>query len=109
MGRQKQTTPLQRTPSSLRNEADVSEKRINGDAVASQTNGSATKTAVEDTSDSPGIGQLLICVLGIYAALYGAFLRTRDDRELTYQKPLVGCSAGGNHYHELSRSRRIRC
>ncbi|KAJ5183444.1 hypothetical protein N7492_001060 [Penicillium capsulatum] len=71
MARQKQPTPLQRTPSqSMRNEAEASEKRVNGDATVLKTNGSASAktSAVEETPDSPGLGQLVICVLGIYAA-----------------------------------------
>jgi UDP-galactose transporter B1 len=78
MGRQKQTNPLQRTPSqSMRNEAEaaaeVSEKHFNGratDPLNANTGASAKAVAaLETVTDTPGIMQLLTCVLGIYAAL----------------------------------------
>lgn len=77
MGRQKQATPLQRAPSSsqmhaLPNEPIVTVKSTNGSASVSETNGSASvkaETALEPVADTPGLMQLLICVLGIYAAL----------------------------------------
>lgn len=73
MARQKQTTPLQRTPSSqlMQNEAEVPGKYTNGVAKSTEANGSAsrTETIVPETDDSPGLTQLFICVLGIYAAL----------------------------------------
>jgi UDP-galactose transporter B1 len=77
MGRQKQPTPLQRAPSSSLmhmppNEAEAVEKTTNGSAnVPSTANGSASAkaTTAQETVETPGLMQLLICVLGIYAAL----------------------------------------
>lgn len=78
MGRQKQTTPLQRNPSSqlmhtLPDESEQLQKQANGDAIAhSSANGKASAqvaAVLEPMADSPGLMQLLICVLGIYAAL----------------------------------------
>lgn len=79
MGRQKQTTPLQRNPSSqlmhnLPDEPEVAQqKHANGDATKhSGANGKVTATVAavsEPVADSPGLMQLLVCVLGIYAAL----------------------------------------
>lgn len=78
MGRQKQTTPLQRTPSSqlmhtVPDESETLQKHANGDAIAcSSANGKSSAqmaVAPEPVADSPGLMQLLICVLGIYAAL----------------------------------------
>lgn len=74
MGRQKQTKPLQRAPSSqvMQNEAELSEKQMNGVAKHTDVNGSASPIKVpvsESSAESPGLMQLLICVLGIYAAL----------------------------------------
>lgn len=77
MGRQKQTTPLQRAPSSslmhtLSNEPEVADKNANGSTEGSGANCSASvKEAVvlEPEVDTPGLTQLLICVAGIYAAL----------------------------------------
>ncbi|KAJ5929191.1 hypothetical protein N7454_007039 [Penicillium verhagenii] len=78
MGRQKQTTPLQRTPSqSMRNEVEAREKQTNGSADISSTvkESAPVKVAVaavenvaETVAEAPGLMQLLICVLGIYAA-----------------------------------------
>jgi len=74
MGRQKQTNPLQRTPSqSMRNEAGVAEKHFNGRAIdplnANESASAKAAAALETVADTPGLMQLLICVLGIYAAL----------------------------------------
>lgn len=73
MGRQKQATPLQRAPSSSQmHDALVAEKSANGSANVSDTNGSTSvkaATALEPVADTPGLMQLFICVLGIYAAL----------------------------------------
>ncbi|KAJ5568309.1 hypothetical protein N7450_010795 [Penicillium hetheringtonii] len=72
MGRQKQATPLQRAPSSSQmHDALVAEKSANGSANVSDTNGSTSvkaATALEPVADTPGLMQLFICVLGIYAA-----------------------------------------
>ncbi|KAJ5122052.1 hypothetical protein N7526_008989 [Penicillium atrosanguineum] len=77
MGRQKQTNPLQRTPSqSMRNEAEaaaqVAEKHFNGHATdplnANESASAKAAAALETVADTPGLMQLLICVLGIYAA-----------------------------------------
>lgn len=77
MGRQKQTTPLQRAPSSSLmhmspNEPEVAEKNTNGSAGGSDANASVPvkeEAVSEPEVDTPGLTQLLICVLGIYAAL----------------------------------------
>ncbi|KAJ5902880.1 hypothetical protein N7495_003408 [Penicillium taxi] len=75
MGRQKQTTPLQRAPSSdwvhiPANESEVSEKLENGSAttVSQSAYRKVTTEPIETAADTPGLTQLLICVLGIYAA-----------------------------------------
>ncbi|KAJ6036534.1 hypothetical protein N7540_000813 [Penicillium herquei] len=74
MGRQKQTTPLQRTPSSplMQNEVEVQTEHANGHANEPDAQTSVpvkTATAVVETvAETPGLMQLLICVLGIYAA-----------------------------------------
>ena len=75
MGRQKQTAPLQRAPSSqlmhVEDDAGVS-KSANGTTVFPTANGSASEKAsavLESVADAPGLTQLVICVLGIYAAL----------------------------------------
>lgn len=74
MGRQKQTKPLQRAPSSqlMQNEAELPETQTNGVAKHTGANGSASPIqapTMETGAESPGLMQLLICVLGIYAAL----------------------------------------
>jgi UDP-galactose transporter B1 len=72
MGRQKQTAPLQRAPSSqlMHLEDDGVSKSANGDAAT--PNGSVSEKAsavLETVAETPGFTQLVICVLGIYAAL----------------------------------------
>ncbi|KAJ5084616.1 hypothetical protein NUU61_009195 [Penicillium alfredii] len=76
MGRQKQATPLQRSPSSQLmhmppNDGEP-QKAANGSATGkTSANGSASEkasAALEAVADTPGLMQLLICVLGIYAA-----------------------------------------
>jgi solute carrier family 35 (UDP-galactose transporter), member B1 len=80
MARQKQRTPLQRLPSSeiMKEPPDVPESKD------SYMNGSLKKSATiiancavevppmlsQALPDPPGLTQLLICVLGIYASLY---------------------------------------
>ncbi|KAJ5678892.1 UDP-galactose transporter [Penicillium macrosclerotiorum] len=80
MGRQKQTNPLQRNPSSqlmhtLSDGTDVPLKHEDGNIKDhTGTNGNVlanaptSAAAQEPVADSPGLTQLLICVLGIYAA-----------------------------------------
>lgn len=54
------------------NEPDLTEKNTNGSANGSEPNGTAsveTAATLEPVADTPGLMQLLICVLGIYAAL----------------------------------------
>jgi UDP-galactose transporter B1 len=54
------------------NEPELNEKNANGSTNDLHANGSASvKEAVvlEPEVDTPGLTQLLICVLGIYAAL----------------------------------------
>ena len=75
MGRQKQTTPLQRSPSSqlvnmTLEDAQVPEKHTNGSTESSSRGASSQPVITPDTmGESPGLMQLLICVAGIYAAL----------------------------------------
>ncbi|KAJ5130937.1 uncharacterized protein N7515_006976 [Penicillium bovifimosum] len=73
MGRQKQT-PLQRAPSSqlmhLSDESDVLQKPESTE-IHSTANGPVSgkpSAALETVADTPGLTQLMICVLGIYAA-----------------------------------------
>ncbi|CAL5867325.1 uncharacterized protein PFLUO_LOCUS1540 [Penicillium psychrofluorescens] len=72
MGRQKQQTPLQRAPSSQLTDMITNDSEVRkGNAITSPAangNVSANAPAPLDTADSPGLMQLLICVLGIYAA-----------------------------------------
>jgi UDP-galactose transporter B1 len=75
MGRQKQAAPLQRAPSSrlmhLEDDAGAPNS-ANGSTVIPTVNGSASEKAsavLETVADTPGLTQLVICVLGIYAAL----------------------------------------
>lgn len=55
----------------MQNEAELPGKYTNGVAKSTEANGSASRkeTMVSETVDGPGLMQLLICVLGIYAAL----------------------------------------
>lgn len=57
----------------LPDESEPSQKQANGDAIAHSSANSKTSAQVaaapEPVADSPGLMQLLICVLGIYAAL----------------------------------------
>ncbi|CAI7600919.1 unnamed protein product [Penicillium bialowiezense] len=73
MGRQKQTAPLQRSPSSQLMHLDDAgvPKPANGTKDILTSNGSASEKAsavLETVAETPGLGQLMICVLGIYAA-----------------------------------------
>ncbi|KAJ5163434.1 UAA transporter [Penicillium coprophilum] len=76
MGRQKQAAPLQRAPSSqlmnLSEDSGVSQNSKSGNTnTPSAANGSVSEKAsatLETIADSPGLSQLVICVLGIYAA-----------------------------------------
>ncbi|KAJ5616014.1 hypothetical protein N7537_001128 [Penicillium hordei] len=75
MGRQKQAAPLQRAPSQLvqlSEESDALQNTGTGkENTVSTANGSASEkasTALETVADSAGLTQLVICVLGIYAA-----------------------------------------
>ncbi|KOS48878.1 hypothetical protein ACN38_g145 [Penicillium nordicum] len=75
MGRQKQTAPLQRAPSQLvqlSEESDAPQNTGTGNTnTVSTGNGSVSEkspAALETVADSPGLTQLVICVLGIYAA-----------------------------------------
>ncbi|CAI7643797.1 hypothetical protein PCG10_007766 [Penicillium crustosum] len=75
MGRQKQAAPLQRAPSQLvqlSEESDAPQNTGTGNTnTVSTANGSVsekTSAALETVADSPGLAQLVICVLGIYAA-----------------------------------------
>ncbi|CAI7619683.1 unnamed protein product [Penicillium viridicatum] len=75
MGRQKQAAPLQRAPSQLvqlSEESDAPQNTGTGNInTVSTANGSVSEkaqAALETVADSPGLTQLVICVLGIYAA-----------------------------------------
>ena len=72
MARQKQATPLQRATSSELMHMLPDDLKANGQAQ--QQNGSVGKSTKDSASDSaqetPGLMQLAICVLGIYASLY---------------------------------------
>lgn len=71
MGRQKQAMPLQRTPSQLRHLDDTVSQPANG-TPSPVSNGSASEKApivLESVTEAAGLTQLVICVLGIYAAL----------------------------------------
>lgn len=75
MARQKQTTPLQRATSSELMHTLPDDFKANGQEQAKQ-NGSVQRRGdvqedVQDTApEPPGLMQLAICVLGIYASLY---------------------------------------
>lgn len=76
MGRQKQGAPLKRAPSSqlmhISEESDVGQNSGNNTDTISTAKGSVSEkasAALETVTDSPGLTQLAICVLGIYAAL----------------------------------------
>lgn len=72
MARQKQATPLQRATSSELMHMLPDDPKANGQALQqtrcaeNNTNESASNSAQE----TPGLMQLAICVLGIYASLY---------------------------------------
>ncbi|KAF4760793.1 hypothetical protein N7455_002383 [Penicillium solitum] len=75
MGRQKQAAPLQRAPSQLvqlSEESDAPRNTGTGNTnTVSTANGTVSEkasAALETVADSPGLTQLVICVLGIYAA-----------------------------------------
>ncbi|KAF9895397.1 UDP-galactose transporter [Aspergillus nanangensis] len=74
MARQKQAAPLQRAPSSeikdlLTQSPHSHKKQQNGQAQRPVANGSASEKEEHDTTpDAPGLTQLAICVLGIYAS-----------------------------------------
>ncbi|CAI7584129.1 unnamed protein product [Penicillium discolor] len=75
MGRQKQAAPLQRAPSQLvqlSEESDAPRNTGTGNTnTVSTANGTVSEkasAAPETVADSPGLTQLVICVLGIYAA-----------------------------------------
>lgn len=59
----------------MRNEVEARDKHENGSAnvssiVQESAPAKAAVAAVETVAETPGLMQLLICVLGIYAALY---------------------------------------
>lgn len=69
MARQKQTKPLQRAISSELVHLLPEERDQNGSTQKPIANGSA-KGAAREISETSGVLQLVICVLGIYASLY---------------------------------------
>ena len=76
MARQKQATPLQRATSSELmhmhpDGPDSQYKQQNGSDKKPAANGSASKGQIahEAALETPGLAQLAICVLGIYASL----------------------------------------
>ena len=77
MARQKQSVPLQRAPSSEIMQSppdlpDVSRRPLNGSPGRPENVVPEKRPAVAAPSDTPGVLQLIICVAGIYASLYGA-------------------------------------
>lgn len=59
----------------MRNEVEAREKHTNGSTdvssiVKESAPAKAAAAAVDSVAETPGLMQLLICVLGIYAALY---------------------------------------
>ena len=75
MARRKQT-PTKRTVSSdlmhlPSKEKTKQEEKVNanGNGNANGVNGNHAKSKSESESDSPGLMQLVVCVLGIYASL----------------------------------------
>jgi hypothetical protein len=118
MGRQKQTAPLQRTPSSnlmhLPNDSDVARNTANTDkpSVANRNVSEKASAALEAVADSPGLMQLVICVLGIYAALQVPPSRPNMNQQLTNTQPLMGSPTRGDHNNKLpnppSNNRRTR-
>lgn len=76
MARQKQTKPSQRVTSSElvhipTEEADLDQTQLNGTAANANS-----ASACESSLDSPGLIQLAVCVLGIYASLYVDYTAT---------------------------------
>jgi UDP-galactose transporter B1 len=76
MARQKQKTPIQRATSSelmhtLPDDASQTRNQ-NGDAkaLAAATQSTTADSEAHGAADTPGLMQLAICVLGIYASLY---------------------------------------
>lgn len=74
MARQKQATPLQRATSSelmhiLPDEDGIKQRHQNGGINKTVANGEA-KGTTNDSAETPGLLQLVTCVLGIYASLY---------------------------------------
>lgn len=75
MARQKQTKPTQRAASSefvnmLPGDPPAQSKQQNGGAKATVASAAATDDKEHGVADTPGLLQLAICVLGIYASLY---------------------------------------
>lgn len=75
MGRQKQMAPAQRTTSSelihlLPNGSEVPAKQRNGAPIEPVANGKVSERDAASEAAPPGLAQLAICVLGIYASLY---------------------------------------
>lgn len=82
MARQKQAAPLQRATSSelmhlLPDEDGIKQRHQNGD-IKAVANGD-TKGTVHEPVETPGLLQLVICVLGIYASLYVMRLHLLDS------------------------------
>ena len=74
MARQKQTTPLQRATSSELMHMIPDDLKANGLEQAKQNDsvqgpGNAQENAPDTAPEPPGLMQLAICVLGIYASL----------------------------------------
>lgn len=75
MARQKQAAPLQRATSSELMHMIPDDLKANGLEQANQngtvqSSGNAQKSAQQTAPEPPGLTQLAICVLGIYASLY---------------------------------------
>lgn len=83
MARQKQVAPMQRATSSelmhlLPDEEGMKKRHQNGGPKESVANGNAQEP-VGETTEAPGLLQLVVCVLGIYASLYVAAASTMDS------------------------------
>ncbi|GCB22132.1 UDP-galactose transporter homolog 1 [Aspergillus awamori] len=73
MARQKQAAPLQRATSSelmhvLSEDSQSPDKKINGKSSVANGSVSGKHAAQENAPETPGLMQLAICVLGIYAS-----------------------------------------
>ena len=76
MARQKQSVPLKRVPSGLAHGAPEPQQDGSNEQASGRVNGEI-KSAIApamDTEQQSGVLQLAICVGGIYASLYVAYV-----------------------------------